>query len=389
MIINGRRALAYIAKIDSITPLENYDRVEYAHIGGWGIVVSKSDGFQPGDLCVYIETDSRVPADDERFAFLEKYNYRIKIQKICRVYSQGLILPLSRFPELAECKEGDDVTEALRITYYEKGGNARKADIPETTKAVPPSRLSRIKGSRFIKPLMKHTATRRVVFLLTGETRRRKGEKKELFPTQFSYVYKTNEERIENMPYMLDYGNPLTVTEKIDGTSATYLLERKHGHYEYYVCSRNRRLYSRDIDRGCYWEMSDRYDIRAHLEEYLKAHPGLKFVCIQGEIAGPGIQSNPLQLEERHLYVFNFIRADIGRAPAESGAAIVRNWGMEWVPILSTHYMMPGDMEEFKQYADGVSAVNPDVIREGVVLRDQSCGVSFKNVSRQYQMRHS
>ena len=37
MIINGKRALAYITKIDDISELPGYDRVEYARVWGWGI----------------------------------------------------------------------------------------------------------------------------------------------------------------------------------------------------------------------------------------------------------------------------------------------------------------------------------------------------------------
>lgn len=37
MIINGKRALAYITEINDIEPLPGYTRVEYARVGGWGV----------------------------------------------------------------------------------------------------------------------------------------------------------------------------------------------------------------------------------------------------------------------------------------------------------------------------------------------------------------
>ena len=46
-------------------------------------------------------------------------------------------------------------------------------------------------------------------------------------------------------------------------------------------------------------------------------------------------------------------------------------------------------MEEFKKYATGKSAVNPSAMREGVVLRDYTTGLSFKNVSREYLLKHN
>ena len=61
---------------------------------------------------------------------------------------------------------------------------------------------------------------------------------------------------------------------------------------------------------------------------------------------------------------------------------------MKWVPIIDTNFIMPTDMEEFKVMATAKSVVNPKVLREGIVLRDPTCDLSFKNVSREYLMKH-
>ena len=79
---NGNRMLCYVTTIDNILPIEGYDRVEQAIVGGWSIIVSKADNFQPGDKCIYFEIDSLVDAQDERFEFLEKRKYRIKTQRM-------------------------------------------------------------------------------------------------------------------------------------------------------------------------------------------------------------------------------------------------------------------------------------------------------------------
>ena len=78
----------------------------------------------------------------------------------------------------------------------------------------------------------------------------------------------------------------------------------------------------------------------------------------------------------------------MGRLPSTDGKKIIESWGMKWVPILDTDYHVPEDMEEFKQYATAKSVVNPDVLREGVVLRDPVNDLSFKNVSREYLLKH-
>ena len=72
MIINDKRALAYVVTIDEIRPIEGYDRVEYARTNGWWVIINKADNLQVGDKCVYFEVDSKVNPLDERFAFLEK-----------------------------------------------------------------------------------------------------------------------------------------------------------------------------------------------------------------------------------------------------------------------------------------------------------------------------
>lgn len=133
--------------------------------------------------------------------------------------------------------------------------------------------------------------------------------------------------------------------------------------------------------------MAKKYDIERHLREYLEEHPGLDYVCIQGESVGH-VQGNPLKLDEDDLYVFNFIDSSTGRFSSVDGQEIVNQWGMKWVPILDTHFQMPSDMEEFKQMATAKSVVNPKVLREGIVLRDPSCDLSFKNVSREFLMKH-
>ena len=56
----NERELAYIVKIDEIRPIENYDRVEYARVNGWWVIVRKNQ-FKIGDYAIYIEVDSRVP----------------------------------------------------------------------------------------------------------------------------------------------------------------------------------------------------------------------------------------------------------------------------------------------------------------------------------------
>lgn len=390
MIINNKRALAYTTTINDISPIEGYDRVEYARVQGWGVIISKSDNFKVGDKCVYFEVDSLCPSSDKRFEFLEKRNYRIKTIKMCGVYSQGLIMPLSAFPEISS-DVGDfvDVTDLLNIKYYVPEDNERKADIPNSKPTIN-RRYQYLYKKPLIKKLLKYKWFRSLFYALFG-TRKKTNAK--AFPTNFPYVHKTDEERIENLPHLLGYENPLIVTEKLDGTSCTYILERKkHGKFEFYVTSRNVRQLTPDQDcyheSNIYWELANKYKIEDKLKKYLEDNPTLDYVCIQGEGVG-NVQGNPLKLKENDLYVFNFIRSDVGRLSSINGKNIISAWNMKWVPILDSSFKLPATMEEVKVISDGKSVVNPNVMREGLVFRDPANDLSFKSVSRQYMLKHS
>lgn len=389
MIINNKRALAYITTIKGIYSIEGYDRVEHAEVLGWRVIVSKNDNFKVGDKCVYFEVDSLCPASDERFAFLEKRHYKIKTIKMCGVYSQGLVMPVSAFKEFPDdIPENTDVTDILGIKYYVEEDNARKADTP-TTPTVK-AKYKKLAKKPIIKKLLKYKWFRKVFYAFFGQKKQKNAK---AFPTNFPYVHKTDEERIENLPHLVGYENPLIATEKLDGTSCTYILERKkHGKFEFYVTSRNVRQLTPDQscyhESNIYWELANKYKIEDKLKKYLEDNPDLEYVCIQGEGVG-NVQGNPLKLKENDLYVFNFIRSDIGRLDSIKGKNIISAWDMKWVPILDTKYILPKTMEEIKVASDGKSVVNPNVMREGIVFRDPTNDLSFKSISRDYLIKHS
>lgn len=392
MIINDKRALAYVAEIAEIRPIPNYDRVEHARVNGWWVIVSKADNFIPGMKCIYFEVDSHVPETDERFAFLEKRHYNVKTLKMCKVFSQGLIMPMSAFPEVpADSEINTDVTDILHITYAVAEDNQRKAGKvdPNAKYMSMKARHKKFFQNKYVKKMWRYTWFRKLCFVFMGK----KKDTPKSFPSNFPYVHKTDEERVENMPWVLEDKSPLIVTEKLDGTSCTYILERlKRGKFEFYVSSRNVRQLRPDQvcyhDSNIYWELAQKYDIENKMKQFLIDNPDLQYVCIQGEGVG-SVQGNPLKLRDNKLFVFNLITSDKGRWNSLDGRNVVSdNWGIPWVPILDEKYVLPNDMEEFKAYATAKSVVNPDVMREGVVLRNPNTNLSFKNVSREYLMKH-
>ena len=384
MIINNKRALAYIVAIDEIKPIEGYDRVEYARTNGWWVIIGKHDNLKVGDKCVYFEVDSKVNADDERFAFLEKRNYKIKTQRMCKVISQGLLMPLTLFPELNNKDIYTDVTDILKVVYAVEEDNSRKKSDPNAKYKNMAARRPNIFKKPWAKWLMKREWGRKLMFWIFGK----KKDNPRGFPT---FVSKTDEERVENQPWRIGDGRTYLATEKLDGTSCTYALERKGNKFEFYVCSRNLRL--KDEKQGCYhdhniyWDLAFKYDIEKHLKEILEVNKHWKWVCIQGEGVG-SVQGNPLKLKEDDLYVFNFKDSENGRWDSLHGKAMIEAWGMKWVPILG-EVQLPDTMEELKVLATGKSVVNPDVMREGIVYRSLDGSDSFKNVSREYLLKHN
>lgn len=388
MIINDKRALAYIQHVTNIRPIDGADNIEQCNVLGWNLICRKGE-FNEGDPCVYIEIDSKVP-EREEFEFLRAKGFKVKTMKLGKFncISQGLAMPQSAFKELAGLSEGTDVTDILGIKYSVQEDNVRKGNgDPNAKYKSMVARHQKIFKKKLARWLMKREWGRKLMFVFFGK----KKDNPRSFPTHFPFIHKTDEERCENMPWVLGYERPLIVTEKLDGTSSTYILEKKGRKYEFYVLSRNVRQQDENQktyhDHNIYWDMAFKYDIENRLKKYLDDN-NLDYVCIQGESVG-SVQGNPLKLKEDDLYVFNFIRSDTGRMSSVDGQKIIDTWGMKWVPILDTNYMVPDNMEEFKQYATANSVVNPNVLREGVVLRDPTNDFSFKNVSREYLLKHN
>lgn len=386
MIINDKRALAYIQHVTNIRPIDGADNIEQCNVLGWNLICKKGE-FHEGDPCVYIEIDSKVP-EREEFEFLRAKGFKVKTMKLGKFncISQGLAMPQSAFKELAGLSEGTDVTDILGIKYSVQEDNARKGNgDPNAKYKSMAARHQKTFKKKWARWMMCRSWGRKVMFFFFGK----KKDNPRGFPT---FVSKTDEERVENQPWRIGDGKTYLATEKLDGTSCTYALERKgRNKFEFYVCSRNVRQQDEKQecyhDHNIYWDLAFKYNIEQHLKDFLNQFPQLKWVCIQGEGVG-SVQGNPLKLTEDDLYVFNFKDSQTGRWSSMAGAGQVRKWGMKWVPILG-EVQMPDTMEELKVLATGKSRVNPEVMREGIVYRSLDGSDSFKNVSREYLLKHN
>lgn len=392
------RELAYVVKIDSISSM-NADRLECAHVLGWNIVVGKNE-FKPGDKAVYFEIDSQLPAKKpfSDMEFLVSKHYKVKTQRIRKIASQGLLVSFDSFGWPQDKYEvGDFLTEELGVTYNVVEDNARKSSKPNPN-AKYQSMINRhpwMYKNHFTRWMLGYNFGKRILFAFFGK----KADNQRGFPTKFPYIHKTDEERVENIPWILNDKEPWIVTTKIDGTSSTYIMERtKKNKFEYYVCSRNVRMlkptqesfHNEKGDVNVYWQMSDKYHIEEALRDLLIKHPDWTYVCLQGETAGQNLQGNPHKFPDVRFFGFNLIDSKTGRWNSVDAAELMKNdYNIPWVPIVNKGtYILPDTMEEIKAQAEGpCEAPGASGLREGYVYRSLDGQKSFKNVSTKYLLK--
>ena len=384
----AERALAHIEKIEWIKPIEGADNIELIGVLGW-VCIAKIGEFKVGDLAVYIEIDSKCPEDDDRFAFLASKHYKIKTMKLgkFKCFSQGLALPIALFPEVANKNIGDDVTEILKITYSSEEDQQRKSNgtaDPNAKYKAMAARHANLARKKWFRWMMKRLWGRKLLFFFFGK----KKDNPKGYP---SWIVKTDEVRIENCPFYLDSDEKWIKTEKADGTSCTYAVNKiKKNKYEFIVCSRNVRQVDQNQecyhDTNIYWDLAFKYNIKDILLRFATENKYDR-VVLQGERIG-NVQGNPYKLTEDKLLVFNLVINGIRLGTIEM-AGFCEAYGLEHVPVISEEYYLPKTMEEMKLEADGYSVINPKVKREGFVYRSLDGQKSFKNVSREYLLKHN
>ena len=325
------RKLASVRKIAGISPIPGADAIELAIVDGWKCVTKKGE-FQVGDLVIYCEIDSFLPIKPE-FEFLRKSSFkkmgdeegfRLRTVKLRGQISQGLLIPTSVLDNPASL--GDDVTEQLGIQKYE-----------------PP--IPACLGGSVVGP----------------------------FP---SVISKTDEERIQNLAsdYESYLGKPFFVTEKIDGTSFTAFFDNG----ELGICGRNWQL--AEDDTNSYWRMANQLDLRTKFESLGRR------LAVQGELIGPGIQSNRYKLKQQQLLVFNVFDIDkFAYLDKSETNELCETLGVEQVPYLETR-TVPESMDEILDLAEGKSVLNSQTEREGLVWVNGSGAdrISFKTISNKF-----
>lgn len=343
------RKMASVRKITNVLPIEGADAIELALVDGWQVVVKKGD-FSVDQLAVYFEIDSWVPNTIAPFLTKGKepreYNgvkgERLKTVKLRGALSQGLLLPVNILPEGYAYHEGADCSEILGVQKWE------------------------------------------------AETAATQGGK--AVSNWPSIIPKTDEERVQNLRSVFEtkiLTDIFELSEKLDGSSATYYIDEDG---VFHAMSRNVDL-ARD-ENNLWWKMSDKYSIEAKMlmlwadDEFKEIYP--KGICIRGEIVGPGVNGNKLKLQEHFFYVFDLY--DVAKASycgAEDRLVIVQNLGLLHVPVHKDIVKFEGTFEQLIEAANGKSQINPEVKREGFVMKSiTNPNFTFKVVSNDWLLEY-
>lgn len=328
------RKLASVQVIKAVKPIPEADNIQQILINGWSIVVNKTMEYRQHDLVLFLEIDSFIDVVDPRFAFLAERGLKtnsageqghvLKTIRLKKTYSQGLILPLKLFPEITEdlIFEGSDVTELLKIEKWEP--------------PIPAQLSGSVKGS---------------------------------FPR---WVNKTSAERVQNLTNIFPLDDNWIATEKIDGTSVTYILDEERN---LRVCSRNLELKESD---NVYWRIARELDIKERLRSLMSTYPDLRAYVLQGEIYGEGINKNPLGMTGLHFAPFNLQLAHpLTGNISEQGNSFYNNEALvnrtiaylEFdVPAYYTEITPPWTLDEALEQVEGLkSLIKPERQAEGIV----------------------
>ena len=404
----NERELCYVVRVDEIKPIEGRDRVECAVVGGWPVMVRKGQ-FQPGSLGIYFEIDSQVP-EKEPFMFLEAKKFKIKTQKYKtpdgQFWSQGLLMGAEDFGWTTAEHESDTcstcivdsdgvahyvddesrfLTKQLNVIYAVAEDNSRKAGSADKYKKMA-QRNGKLFAHQPFRWLMRHEWGKKLLFVFFGKKKDKKGGWPE-------WVAKTDEERVQNMPWILADKSEWIATEKIDGTSTTFTMKRgkRRNQYDFYICSRNVVFDKPDkqcfYDSNVYVEMAEKYNVESVLRQILENRPNLDWVTLQGETYGAGIQKRDYSLKDHDFVGFNFITSASGRWNSVDAKNLMNGFGIPWVPIVDEHFVLPDTVDELLTIATDKSVIDGGM-REGLVFRSQDGAKSFKAVSNEFLMKY-
>ncbi len=352
---------ANIVRISQIEKHPGADTLDIIRLGEYQ-VITKTGQFTPGQLGVYVQPDSVVP-QTEPFRFIwndfvtldgtvPEKRRRVTVRKFRKEWSEGLLLPISDFGivdkgaycdflETYSWKEGDDISDFLKITHYDPDTESTKGEnsnAPKLSKKYPKS----LRGwYNFLVRKIKN-------FFGKDDL----GGSNDNISLGIP-VYDVD--ALKNYPKTFEDGEPVIVTEKIHGSNARFLF------LEGVMYAGSRKLW-KSPNSTCIFRRAVK-ELK-WIEEWCREHEGY---VLWGELTPT---QGGFEYGSKHVQFFVFdIRTPDGKwLDREHDEAGLLAQLMDYsVPIL---YQGPYDLEVIKKFVDGPSMVPlAKNIREGVVIK--------------------
>lgn len=305
------------------------------------------------------------------------------------VFSQGLLMSMSEFPEIKDAPVGTFLTERLNVRYAVEEDNARKSDKVNSNQKY--QSMSACHRNLFKKKpfrwMMRREWGRKLLFIFFGK----KKDSPKKWPSHI--CQKTDVERIQNMIWILNDKKPYVATEKVDGSSFTNAVERKGRKYKQYVCSRNVVFPDRTdkcfYEKNIYWEAYDKYNLGEIIIQILNDYR-LPNLAIQAEVFGDGVQKRNYSMTNGHREIRVFHMVSNGKKfPMDKTVEICEKYGLPHVHIIDDNYILPDTLEELQEYVESEGSAIDGGMKEGIVFYDKATGQRyFKFVSPEFLMKY-
>lgn len=352
--------LASVQKIIDLQPIEGADLIEKATVLGWNIVVKKGE-YKVGELACYIQIDTVVPELPE-YEFLRERNFRVRTIKLRGQISQGLIVPLPK----GKFKEGDDVTDFIGVKKYEKvDNNPEKYEKPRMPK----------KWHKKVIYLFKYNVLYKAMPFL---------QKKSRSPFPKNLVSITDEERIQNMPQVLNQykGKEFVVSYKLDGSSITIIHQKFLFKSKFRICSRRFELHDKKNDWYKVFSETNFSDEVLKLVKHYKTND----IIVQGEAIGK-FNGNHHNLQKEQIRLFN-IYVNGKRLPQNEFIEVCLANNIPHCPLykyITLNHTLPEIIKE----SEIKDKLNPSVDVEGLVWRCIEDNISFKVINNKYLLKNN
>lgn len=353
-------------------------RLSIVRVNAYTCVVATED-WQGVTKAVYIQPDTVVP-DTEEFAFLKRNNSaRAELSKLTLSLDESLI-------RLRHIEDGEKAnTKNLRITArrlrgvqsfgmlwpttecplckaWEQEGEPAMAFAPIVEVEGDDRTFHFIDGLGEEWPCLKTAHVGDDVWKTMGLTRYEpslpagsEGEREQ--GPDLPWLHEYDVENFYNWPNVLEPGEEVVATEKLDGANSrfTYAKDRQTGEYRQFCGSRE--AWWQDAPTNLWWRA-----FRAHpwLAEFCKAHPDW---IVYGETFGNvqklkyGVKPN----QPNRIRIFDILKVDKFADYTELEALLPAE---HRAPVI---FRGPWDVEKFKALSLGNSTF-ADHLREGIVV---------------------